>query len=237
MNASDSLELLRDGVNPRRDTSSQGHRQRREAGQLRRPRACDLGSDPATLAAARFMCPRDGWCHDGGHHRCTARVRITLWLVLGAAGRSDATRGRDQRGGRRRFRHRVDRDDRDGLPWAAKTVLWNGADLSVTDDAPSLRAARANCAWSPARCTHRDPETPGAWGELGSPDSIDPGSGTTPDDYLKRSRADVGGVTLRRITESMTGLSTARTETVARSTPAPVPAGVLAPETGLKEGI
>ena len=47
----------------------------------------------------------------------------------------------------------------------------------------------------------------GGWAELGPPESIDPDSGTTPDEYLAAVRDDVGGATLQRITKGMTGLT------------------------------
>jgi hypothetical protein len=46
----------------------------------------------------------------------------------------------------------------------------------------------------------------GGWIVLGSRASIDPGSGTTPAEYLAAARDDVGGVTLRRITENLSGI-------------------------------
>ena len=71
---------------------------------------------------------------------------------------------------------------------------------------------------------------------LGSPSSIDPGSGTTPAEYLVAVRDDVGGATLRRFTRGMTGLTTSGLgdgSSVYRGT---VPAGAIARETGFKEG-
>ena len=54
------------------------------------------------------------------------------------------------------------------------------------------------------------PDANGSWLMLGSPDAIDPGSGTTPAEYLAAVREDVGGATLRRFTLGMTGLTTSR---------------------------
>ena len=71
---------------------------------------------------------------------------------------------------------------------------------------------------------------------LGSPESIDPGSGTTPDEYLAAVREDVGGVTLRRITGGMTGLSTRRLDDGSTVYSGTVAAGLIARETGFKEG-
>ena len=61
----------------------------------------------------------------------------------------------------------------------------------------------------------------GGWVEMGSPKSVDPDSGTTPDEYLAAVREDVGGVTLRRITDGMSGLTASRSTTAEPSTAAP----------------
>jgi hypothetical protein len=61
-------------------------------------------------------------------------------------------------------------------------------------------------------------------------------SGTTPDEYLAAVREDVGGVTLLRITNGMTGLTTIELDdgsTVYRGT---VEVGLIARESGFKEG-
>ena len=78
----------------------------------------------------------------------------------------------------------------------------------------------------------------GGWVAQGSPENIDPGSGTTPDEYLGAVREDVGGATLRRIAGGggVSGLTTTRLadgSTVYRGT---VAGGLIARETGFKEG-
>lgn len=76
----------------------------------------------------------------------------------------------------------------------------------------------------------------GRWVALGSANSIDPDSGTTPGETLAAIREDVGGSTLRRATNELTGLSTAGRNdgwTVYTGT---IAAGVIARETGFKEG-
>jgi hypothetical protein len=81
-----------------------------------------------------------------------------------------------------------------------------------------------------------DFETDNGWFELGDPANIDPDSGTTPDEYLTTVRADASGDTFRRITEAMIDLTTSPGDdgsTVYRGT---VPAGVVAWETGTKDG-
>jgi hypothetical protein len=66
--------------------------------------------------------------------------------------------------------------------------------------------------------------------------SIDPGSGTTPNEQLAAVREDVGGETLRRLTGAMIGLTTRRLDGGATVYRGQVPAGQIARETGFKEG-
>jgi hypothetical protein len=80
-----------------------------------------------------------------------------------------------------------------------------------------------------------DPED-GGWVVLGSPDSVDPDSGTTPDEYLAAVREDIDGTTLRRITDGMTGLTTRQLDDDSTVYSGSVAAGLIARETGSKEG-
>jgi hypothetical protein len=116
----------------------------------------------------------------------------------------------------------------DGEAWAGTTVSWNGEDVAVgRDDGRQLRVVDG---------TLYGPNPEGGWLELGDPASIDPDSGTTPAEYLATVREDVGGETLRRITGAMTGLTTTQLadgSTVYRGS---VASGVIARETGFKEG-
>ena len=124
----------------------------------------------------------------------------------------------------------------DGHPWGARTVRWNGSDISVTNQDPGNGGRKRGLLVVDGTLYGPDPETPGGWLELGSPANIDPDSGTTPDEYLATVRADAGGDTLRRITGAMTGLTTSTGPGGAVVYRGTVPAGVLAPETGTKEG-
>ena len=118
--------------------------------------------------------------------------------------------------------------------WVQKTVRWNGADVAIGDRTPmrggpgrELRVVDGTMYG-----VHFD----GSWIELGSPGSIDPDSGTTPDEHLAAVREDIGGVTLRRITRGVNGLvkvPLADGSAVYRGT---VSAGLIARETGSKEG-
>jgi hypothetical protein len=74
------------------------------------------------------------------------------------------------------------------------------------------------------------------WVEVGPVSSIDPGSGTTPTEQLDAIREDVGGTTLRRITSGMSGLTATRLADGSTVYSGTFRAGLLARETGFKEG-
>jgi hypothetical protein len=126
-----------------------------------------------------------------------------------------------------------------GELWTGSTIVWNGDDLAVSQEAPQ-RPGR------PGRPDRGmlvvdgllygfDPDQ-GGWVVLGSPKSIDPDSGTTPDEYLAAVREDVGGATLRRITDGVTGLQARPLEDGSTVYTGTVPAGLIARESGFKEG-
>jgi hypothetical protein len=135
----------------------------------------------------------------------------------------------------------------DGEVWVAKTIRWHGEDLSVSTDEPEWQACAQR--FGAARCGKMgskqllvdgtmygiDPKD-GGWVNLGSPESIDPDSGTTPGETLAAVREDVGGATLRRITDGMTGLTTSQLDDGSTVYSGSVAAGLIARETGLKEG-
>jgi hypothetical protein len=122
----------------------------------------------------------------------------------------------------------------DGKPWAGQTVQWNGADIAVRSDLPG-RNGRPGSAMLVVDGLVYGVEG-GRWLEMGSPDSIDPDSGTTPVETLAAVREDVGGTTLRRITEGMTGLTTRTLADGSTVYSGKVAAGLIARETGFKEG-
>jgi len=76
----------------------------------------------------------------------------------------------------------------------------------------------------------------GRWVVLGPTESIDPGSGTMPAEYLAAVREDVGGTTLRRITSAMTGLTTRSLPDGSTRYAGRVRARELVRKTGFKEG-
>jgi Sigma-70, region 4 len=126
----------------------------------------------------------------------------------------------------------------EGQLWAQKTVRWNGDDLETSGDSPGLagNAGRGLLVVDGMMYGH-EPDREG-WIELGSPASIDPGSGTTPTEYLAAVRKDVGGTTLRRIVAAMTAgnLATAGRDDGSTVYSGKVPAGHIATESGVKGG-
>jgi hypothetical protein len=135
----------------------------------------------------------------------------------------------------------VVRIDHNGEVWAGTTVRWHEEDLAKEDLAASPDVPRR-----PGKAGSRfllvdgtmygvDPDD-GGWVVLGSPDSIDPDSGTTPEEYLAAVRADVGGSTLPRITDGMTGLTTRKLHDGSTVYSGTIAAGLIARETGFKEG-
>jgi hypothetical protein len=123
-----------------------------------------------------------------------------------------------------------------GELWAGTTIRWHDADLSVSSDAPQRQGrAGSKLLVVDGNLYGVDPRD-GAWTAAGKPENIDPGSGTTPAEYLAAVREDVGGATLRRITAGMTGLTTGHLGNGSTVYHGAVQAGLLARETGFKEG-
>lgn len=122
----------------------------------------------------------------------------------------------------------------DDAIWTGSTIRWHGQDLSLTSDAPR-RFGRAGSEFRVVDGSMYGIDD-GVWVVVGSPDSIDPGSGTTPDEYLAAVREDVGGATLRRITDGMTDRTTRQLADGATVFSGTVAAGLIARETGFKEG-
>ena len=123
----------------------------------------------------------------------------------------------------------------DGNLWVARTLRWNGTDLSIANNEPTA-AGRGDLLVVDGIMYGPDPEVVDGWMEMGSPDSIDPDSGTTPDEYLAAIAEDLGGATIERITDQMSDLTTSQAEDGSTIYNGKVPAGALARETGVKEG-
>ena len=122
-----------------------------------------------------------------------------------------------------------------GEDWAGSTIRWSGDDISISRVHPS-RDEKVGDEMRVVDGLFYGSDGRGGWLEMGSPRNIDPDSGTTPDETLAAVREDVGGVTLRRLTTGMGGLTRTTLgdgSTVYRGT---VAAGLIARETGFKEG-
>jgi hypothetical protein len=123
-----------------------------------------------------------------------------------------------------------------GELWVGLTVRWHGDDVALARGYPQ----RSGKVGDELRVVDGmmyglDPEE-GGWVELGPPSSIDPDSGTTPAEYLGAVREDVGGTTLRRISAGMTGLTAQQLDDGSTVYSGKVGAGLIARETGFKEG-
>jgi hypothetical protein len=120
----------------------------------------------------------------------------------------------------------------DGEVWAGRTVRWHGGDLEVDD----VAASRPGRGFRLVDGTMYGVDFDGGWIVLGPPESIDPGSGMTPGDYVAAVRSDVGGASLRRITGGMTGLTTHRLDDGSTVYRGSVRAGLIATGSGVKDG-
>jgi hypothetical protein len=186
------------------------------AGSSRRPRrrALQLSLAGVSLAtAATALVVAIGMPGGSGVESATAAFKRAATVTAASAERSGTA---------------AVRITHDGETWAGTTVRWNGDDVAVgRDDGRQLRVVDG---------TLYGPEPDGSWIELGDPGSIDPDSGTTPAEYLATVREDVGGETLRRITGAMTGLATTQLADGSTVYRGRVASGVIARETGFKEG-
>jgi hypothetical protein len=230
MNTSESFEALR-RANPRaragfaRSVEAAGERVRAQpsatpevAVRRRRLRVPVAG---VALAAGAMVAAFFAFASSGGE-TATAAVERAAKVTAASAERSGTV---------------VVRITHDGELWAGSTVRWNGSDLAVGRDAPSRPGEKAGDHLRVVDGTLYGPDPgTGGWLILGSPKSIDPGSGTTPDEYLAAVRLDTGGVTLRRIMNGITGLTTTHRVDGSTVYTGKVASGVIARETGFKEG-
>jgi hypothetical protein len=128
----------------------------------------------------------------------------------------------------------VVRINHNGKVWAGSTISWHGEDMAVSQDAPDRFGKIGSTTLVVDGVMYGIED--GRWTELGSTKSIDPDSGTTPDETLAAVREDVGGATLRRITRGMTGLTTRELADGSTVYSGSVAAGLIARESGFKEG-
>src|SRR5262245_61221435 len=122
----------------------------------------------------------------------------------------------------------------DGRPWAGNTIQWNGADIAIRSDLPGREGKPGSALLVAGGILYGIED--GHWVAFGSPKGIDPDSGTTPGEYLDAARQDVGGATLRRILEGMEGLTTRQLADGSTVYSGAVVAGLVARETGFKDG-
>jgi hypothetical protein len=122
-----------------------------------------------------------------------------------------------------------------GELWGGTTIRWHGDDVAIARDTPG-RDGRVGDEMRvvDGKLYGLSPE--GEWLEQGSPNNIDPDSGTTPAEHLAAVREDIGGVTLRRVTSAMKGLTTRRLDDGSTVYSGTVESGLIARETGFKEG-
>jgi hypothetical protein len=119
--------------------------------------------------------------------------------------------------------------------WATTTIRWNGNDIAIGRDHPD-RAGRVGTEMLVVDGVLYGLDIDGGWVAQGSPSAIDPDSGTTPSEYLAAVREDIGGATLPRISRAMTGLTVRQLGDGTTVYGGRVAAGLIARETGFKEG-
>jgi hypothetical protein len=211
---------------PGRTPGVSGRTPGRSVPRRRLVRASTVGTLAAAVAAVAVLLTVGGPGTGPGVANAAAAVRKAATVTAAAAGRSGTA---------------VVRIDHNGEFWVGTTVRWHGRDMSKEDMAGPRDVPRrpgkvgSRFLLVDGRMYGVDPED-GGWVVLGRPDSIDPDSGTTPDEYLAAVREDVDGTTLRRITDGMTGLGTRQLDDGSTVYSGWVAAGLIARETGSKEG-
>jgi hypothetical protein len=189
----------------------------------RRPRLlrATLAAATLALAAAAALAGVTLRAGEPGVESAVAAVRKAATLSASSAERSGTA---------------VVRITRGGEIWAASTIRWHDADLALSSEAPRRPGRTGSHLLLVDGMMYGLDPTDGGWVELGSPESIDPDSGTTPAEYLAAVREDVGGATLRRIVDGMKGLATSRLDDESVVYSGTVAAGLIARESGFKEG-
>jgi hypothetical protein len=158
---------------------------------------------------------------DAGIENAAAAVKRAATVTAASADRSGTA---------------VVRMTHEGEVWAGRTIRWHDNDIAILGDAPQRgRKAGDELRVVDGTLYGIDP-VDGRWVQMGSPASIDPDSGTTPAEYLAAVREDVEGLTLRRLGDNITGLTTTRLDDGSTVYAGTVPAGQIARESGFKEG-
>ena len=232
MNTYESIRALRN-ANPRRragfadsvDAATDVVRARLAAADSlerprRRPALPAVGGALAVAVAAVTLLALP---QIGGHGvgDATAAAKRAATLTAASAERSGTATVRITRGGR---------------PWAATSIRWHGDDLAVASQIPRRRGHVGGGLLVVDGTLYGVDPADGSWVVLGDETSIDPDSGTTPDEYLAAVREDVGGATLRRLTDEMAGVTTQQLPSGSTVYTGKARAGSIARESGFKEG-
>jgi hypothetical protein len=221
-----SVEAAADAVRARIVTAGEPHALRvRTRPSYRRRRIVGISAAGASLAAAAAAVAFLAVASPGrgpGVENAVAAVKRAVTLTAASAERSGTA---------------VVRITHNGEVWAGRTIRWHGEDLTLSGGVPRRLGPRAGSELLvvDGMMYGIDPGD-GRWVVMGSPESIDPGSGTTPDEYLAAVRGDVGGATLRRIAGGVSGLTTSRLGDGSTAYSGTVAAGLIAKESGFKEG-
>jgi hypothetical protein len=158
---------------------------------------------------------------EGGVENAAAAVKRAATATAASADRSGTA---------------VVRITEDGELWAGTTIRWHDDDVAVSRDTAQESRKVGDLFRVVDGTFYGIDALEGGWVDQGSPANIDPDSGMTPDEYLAAVREDVEGVTLRRLGDSMTGLTTTHLDDGSTVYRGSAPAGQIARETGFKEG-
>jgi hypothetical protein len=175
--------------------------------------AAGLAAAAAAVAFLTVASPGGG----PGVVDAAAAVRTAAAVTAGAAERS-GTAGV--------------RMTRDGEAWVAATIRWNGDDIAIAQGSPR----RPGPPMLVVGGVLYGFEEGFGWVAFGDPASIDPDSGTTPAETLAAVREDVGGATLRRILDGMTGLTVREPGDGTTVYSGKVASRLVATESGVKDG-
>jgi len=190
----------------------------------RRPRRLALSLAPVAAAAAAAGAALLAVGLPGGGptvENAAAAVKKAATVTAASAERSGTA---------------VVRITHNGELWSGSTIRWNGENLAITQDSPDRQGRTGSLFLLVDGKMYGIDEETGGWVMFGTPDSIDPDSGTTPAETLAAVREDVGGTTLRRIADGMSGLITSQLDDGSMVYSGTVAAGLIARESGFKEG-